>query len=53
MSQLIVEEDLIVKEGGKMCLFLRFKNCTGNIIILSNEDVDTTIDPNEVAQASH
>ena len=36
-SQMITEDDLIVSAEGKTCLFLRFKNCTGNIIKLSED----------------
>ena len=45
---IILKEDLMVTDEGKTCLFLRFKNCTGNIINLS--DNQTVDDPDELAQ---
>ena len=32
----IYEEDLIARKGKGLCLLLRFSNCTGNIIDLSD-----------------
>ena len=50
-SHIISEEDLVFNDQNEACIFLRFKNCTGNIIILSNKDAETIIDPTEVTQA--
>ena len=35
---MVDEEDLIVNEDGRPSLLLRFKNCTGNIIDLADEE---------------
>ena len=45
---IVTEEDLILTDQGEACLFLRFKNCTGNVIKLSKADTETTIDPSEI-----
>ena len=34
---MIYEEDLLVGKEGNLCILLRFKNCTGNIINLEDE----------------
>ena len=50
-SQIILEEDLIFDEGdGKAKLFLRFKNCTGNVIDLTNTE-PIVVDPFEMAKS--
>ena len=43
-SHIIGEEDFMVNDKDVACLFLRFKNCTGNIIILSSEDANNSVD---------
>ena len=43
-SHIIGEEDFMVNDKDVTCLFLRFKNCTGNIIILSSEDANNSVD---------
>ena len=40
-KHLILEEDLLVNSEGKYFLFIRFKNCTGNLINLSKKQTET------------
>lgn len=49
VRHVICEEDLEINNEGKPCLRLRFKNCTGNVIIL--DDKQPTVSENEFAQA--
>jgi len=49
IRHVISEDDLAVNNEGKPCLFLRFKNCTGNVIEL--DDKQHNITQNEFAQA--
>ena len=41
----------MVNDQDEYCIFLRFKNCTGNIIILSSEDTEINVEQSEITQA--
>ena len=48
-KHLISDEDLEIVDEKKLCLVLRFKNCTGNVIDLSNKK--PFVEASELAKA--
>ena len=49
VKHMICEDDLVINGEGKPCLLLRFKNCTGNTVLL--DDKQHKVTENEFAQA--
>ena len=39
---MIYEDDLMVKKDDNLCLLIRFRNCTGNIIDLQAEPLEVS-----------